>query len=153
MVIQESDAEISEFDERHREYLVMRELKLGDIVKLAHLVSSAKWSGLKVPSDKSIVVTPHFAALKNEAIYGRIECEHKGRPGAIIDHAAPIAPHRPSADETIRRGAGEFVRFPPLRGRCLSMAWNRWYRYRLGPFSGTHSSSFPIGGYLTMSFR
>jgi hypothetical protein len=91
MTVKASDHEVVEFDEEHREYLVMRELKLIDIVKLAHLVSPAKWSGLLIPAEKSIVVTPHFAALKNEAIYGRIKCEHKRRPGGIIDHAALIS--------------------------------------------------------------
>jgi hypothetical protein len=89
MDIEASENELAEFDEQHQEYLVLRELKLVDIVKLAHLISPAEWSGLAIPPKKSIWVTPRFTALKNEAIFGRIKCQHSHR--ALIDHAALIS--------------------------------------------------------------
>jgi hypothetical protein len=89
MNVEAPEGELAKFDEQHREYLVLRELKLIDIVKLAHLISPAKWSGLATPFKKSISVTPRFTALKNEAVYGRIKCQHSHRP--LIDHAALIS--------------------------------------------------------------
>jgi hypothetical protein len=89
MTVDASEDKVAEFDEEHCEYLVMRELKIADIVYLAHLVSPVIWLWPKIPPANAKWVKPHFTALKNLAIFGRITCQHNHRP--IIDHAALIS--------------------------------------------------------------
>src|SRR5262245_8884802 len=84
-----SEDEVAEFDEEHCEYLVMRELKIADIVYLAHLVSPAIWQWQKIPPAKAKWLIPHFTALKNLAIFGRIKCQHSHR--LLLDHAALLS--------------------------------------------------------------
>jgi hypothetical protein len=90
-MVEASRDEVAEFDEQHREFLVMTELKIADIVKLAHLISPAKWSGLKIPAGKAIIFTPRFGQLKNHVICKRIKGHHTHRHEAIIDYAALIS--------------------------------------------------------------
>jgi hypothetical protein len=90
-MVEASRDEVAEFDEQHREFLVMTELKIADIVKLAHLISPAKWSGLKIPAGKAIIFTPRFGQLKNHVIFKRIKGHHTHRHEAIIDYAALIS--------------------------------------------------------------